>query len=257
MAHRRANMRVSESRNVRLSALHVQGFQCQYQVLSASPLAKPVDKVLDTAKACAYLALVGWTDEGCPEPVLGFASSVFRMIFTHFFAPLSQVLAGGRLVRPEGGGQFYAPTVLAGVTPAMRIWREEVFGPVRSLPRLRPFTVPGLPQTVLEIPGHQPCANGVVARAQVSTGTATHTNNIGSEQEKLTCHALHAPTWGTCVRQGDGGGALQHRRRGGGAGQRLRFWTGLGCVFAQPAPRERHWRAPGGAQGRTLSGVCL
>lgn len=41
-----------------------------------------------------------------------------------------QLLAGGRLVRPPGGGQFYAPTVLAGVTPAMRIWREEVFGPV-------------------------------------------------------------------------------------------------------------------------------
>ena len=43
-----------------------------------------------------------------------------------------QALAGGRLVHPPGGGQFYAPTVLAGVTPAMRIWREEVFGPVRG-----------------------------------------------------------------------------------------------------------------------------
>ncbi|KAK9821805.1 hypothetical protein WJX81_007733 [Elliptochloris bilobata] len=45
----------------------------------------------------------------------------------------AQVLAGGRLVRPPGGGQFYAPTVLAGVTPAMRIWREEVFGPVMAI----------------------------------------------------------------------------------------------------------------------------
>ncbi len=45
------------------------------------------------------------------------------------------MVAGGRLVRPPGGGQFYAPTVLAGVTPAMRIWREEVFGPVRAPPR--------------------------------------------------------------------------------------------------------------------------
>ena len=33
-------------------------------------------------------------------------------------------------MRPPGGGHFYAPTVLAGVTPDMRIWREEVFGPV-------------------------------------------------------------------------------------------------------------------------------
>ena len=45
----------------------------------------------------------------------------------------AQVLAGGRLVRHASGGQFYAPTVLAGVTPRMRIWREEVFGPVLAV----------------------------------------------------------------------------------------------------------------------------
>ena len=38
-------------------------------------------------------------------------------------------MAGG--VLPVGmGGQFYPPTVLAGVTCEMRVWREEVFGPV-------------------------------------------------------------------------------------------------------------------------------
>ena len=41
-----------------------------------------------------------------------------------------QVLVGGKLVKSGAGGQFYAPTVLVGVTPSMRIWREEVFGPV-------------------------------------------------------------------------------------------------------------------------------
>lgn len=42
------------------------------------------------------------------------------------------VLAGGVMpqVTLERRGQFYPPTVLAGVTPAMRIWSEEVFGPV-------------------------------------------------------------------------------------------------------------------------------
>jgi acyl-CoA reductase-like NAD-dependent aldehyde dehydrogenase len=46
----------------------------------------------------------------------------------------AKLLAGGKL--PAGdctkgaAGQFYPPTVLAGVTPAMRIAREEVFGPV-------------------------------------------------------------------------------------------------------------------------------
>jgi succinate-semialdehyde dehydrogenase/glutarate-semialdehyde dehydrogenase len=43
----------------------------------------------------------------------------------------AQVLCGGE--RPEGPGWFYPPTVVAGVTPAMRMHREEVFGPVASL----------------------------------------------------------------------------------------------------------------------------
>ena len=46
------------------------------------------------------------------------------------------MLAGGHLVAHPSGGQFYAPTVLAGVTPAMRIWREEVFGPVLAVVRV-------------------------------------------------------------------------------------------------------------------------
>jgi acyl-CoA reductase-like NAD-dependent aldehyde dehydrogenase len=48
----------------------------------------------------------------------------------------AQVLAGGSLVAHPSGGQFYAPTVLTGVTPAMRIWREEVFGPVLAVVRV-------------------------------------------------------------------------------------------------------------------------
>ncbi|MEU4685416.1 NADP-dependent succinic semialdehyde dehydrogenase [Streptomyces xinghaiensis] len=46
------------------------------------------------------------------------------------------VLCGGR--RPEGlpDGWFYEPTVLADVTPEMRIHREEAFGPVASVYRV-------------------------------------------------------------------------------------------------------------------------
>lgn len=40
----------------------------------------------------------------------------------------AEVLTGGR--RREGPGTFYEPTVLVGVTPEMRVWREETFGPV-------------------------------------------------------------------------------------------------------------------------------
>ena len=43
----------------------------------------------------------------------------------------ARVLCGG--VRHEQGGNFFQPTVLADVTPAMRVAREETFGPVAPL----------------------------------------------------------------------------------------------------------------------------
>jgi len=45
------------------------------------------------------------------------------------------VLAGGR-PRPDLGRYFYEPTVLADVTPEMKVYREETFGPVVSLYRV-------------------------------------------------------------------------------------------------------------------------
>lgn len=47
----------------------------------------------------------------------------------------AEILAGG--VVPDGPGWFYPPTVVAGVTPAMRLHQEEAFGPVASLYRVR------------------------------------------------------------------------------------------------------------------------
>ena len=41
----------------------------------------------------------------------------------------ARVLTGGSRL-PKLGPNFYAPTVLADVTHAMRIMREETFGPV-------------------------------------------------------------------------------------------------------------------------------
>lgn len=47
----------------------------------------------------------------------------------------AKLLTGGKRLqgKPHATGHFFAPTVLSGVTPAMRIAREEVFGPVVSL----------------------------------------------------------------------------------------------------------------------------
>ncbi|MDL4776517.1 MULTISPECIES: NADP-dependent succinic semialdehyde dehydrogenase [Thermomonosporaceae] len=47
----------------------------------------------------------------------------------------ARVLCGGE--RPPGPGWYYPPTVLTGVTPDMRMFGEEVFGPVAALYRVR------------------------------------------------------------------------------------------------------------------------
>jgi succinate-semialdehyde dehydrogenase/glutarate-semialdehyde dehydrogenase len=46
----------------------------------------------------------------------------------------ARVLCGG--VAPQGPGWFYPPTVVADLTPEMRMWSDEVFGPVAGLFRV-------------------------------------------------------------------------------------------------------------------------
>ncbi len=46
----------------------------------------------------------------------------------------AEILTGG--TQPSGPGWFYPPTVIAGVTPAMRLHLEEAFGPVATLYRV-------------------------------------------------------------------------------------------------------------------------
>lgn len=43
----------------------------------------------------------------------------------------AEILTGGEAI--SGPGYFYQPTVLAGVTPEMQIWRQEIFGPVAPI----------------------------------------------------------------------------------------------------------------------------
>jgi succinate-semialdehyde dehydrogenase/glutarate-semialdehyde dehydrogenase len=49
-------------------------------------------------------------------------------------AKRATVLCGG--AAPDGPGFYYPPTALAGITPEMRVHREEVFGPVATLYRV-------------------------------------------------------------------------------------------------------------------------
>jgi succinate-semialdehyde dehydrogenase/glutarate-semialdehyde dehydrogenase len=46
----------------------------------------------------------------------------------------AKVLCGGE--RPDRPGWWYPATVIEGVTPEMRLWREEAFGPVATLIRV-------------------------------------------------------------------------------------------------------------------------
>jgi len=45
----------------------------------------------------------------------------------------AKVLVGGVLPDGTDRGYFFPPTVLVGVTPTMRVWREEAFGPVLAV----------------------------------------------------------------------------------------------------------------------------
>ncbi|MBT2382930.1 NADP-dependent succinic semialdehyde dehydrogenase [Streptomyces sp. ISL-11] len=49
----------------------------------------------------------------------------------------ARALCGGRRPEKQPQGFFYEPTVLAGITPQMRVHREETFGPVATLYRAR------------------------------------------------------------------------------------------------------------------------
>jgi succinate-semialdehyde dehydrogenase/glutarate-semialdehyde dehydrogenase len=49
----------------------------------------------------------------------------------------ARVVVGGQ--RPDGPGWYYPPTLITGITKDMRMYREEVFGPVASLYRVPDF----------------------------------------------------------------------------------------------------------------------
>ncbi len=78
----------------------------------------------------------------------------------------ARVLCGG--AAPDRPGFYYPPTVLASITPAMRVHSEEVFGPVATLYR------------VADIDGAIELANGT----EFGLGANAWTNDEG-EQERL------------------------------------------------------------------------
>ena len=49
----------------------------------------------------------------------------------------ARVIAGGERRKDLGGGTFFRPTILVDVTPSMDVSREETFGPVLPIIRVR------------------------------------------------------------------------------------------------------------------------
>jgi acyl-CoA reductase-like NAD-dependent aldehyde dehydrogenase len=50
----------------------------------------------------------------------------------------ARLVCGGKRAKiRKGSKQFYEPTILDGVSPDMRLWREEAFGPVMAITRVR------------------------------------------------------------------------------------------------------------------------
>jgi len=79
----------------------------------------------------------------------------------------AEVRCGGTV--PEGPGWYYPPTVLCGVTPGMRVYEEEVFGPVAVVERARDL------DHALEL------AN----RTAFGLGSAVWTNDEGEQRRSI------------------------------------------------------------------------
>jgi malonate-semialdehyde dehydrogenase (acetylating)/methylmalonate-semialdehyde dehydrogenase len=62
----------------------------------------------------------------------------------------AELVVDGRGRHPAGPGFFLGPTLFDHVTPAMRIWREEIFGPVLLIAR-----VPDLEAALALVAGHE------------------------------------------------------------------------------------------------------
>jgi len=89
------------------------------------------------AAAVAQLKVGAGTEPGVLQGPLIDANALAKVeeLVADVVAQGGRVVTGGR--RHARGGTFYEPTILADVTPAMQLAREEIFGPVAPLFRFR------------------------------------------------------------------------------------------------------------------------
>jgi len=104
-----------------------------YESIAPKFLEVMVEKVRNLRQGCP----LGQEDVDCGAMVMGAQCDLIQELIDDAAAKGAKVHCGGRR-NPALAGQFYEPTLLSGVTRDMRIWREEVFGPVMCV-----IAVPG------------------------------------------------------------------------------------------------------------------
>jgi malonate-semialdehyde dehydrogenase (acetylating) / methylmalonate-semialdehyde dehydrogenase len=125
-------------------ALLLSAFGCAGERCMAGSIALPVGKVADSLveRLCqgASLMKVGPTDNGA-DVDMGPVITREHLERVEGYLDIGQsegaeVALDGRSNRPEGEGFLIGPSVLDHVEPAMRVAREEIFGPVLSVLRV-------------------------------------------------------------------------------------------------------------------------
>ncbi|PRW57735.1 Aldehyde dehydrogenase 22A1 [Chlorella sorokiniana] len=92
-----------------------------------------VRRAAETTAALRQGAASGEEMVDCGAMCMPGAAEKVQELIDDAVAKGATVAAGGKLPRGGAAGQFYPPTVITGVTPDMRIWQEEVFGPVMAV----------------------------------------------------------------------------------------------------------------------------
>jgi succinate-semialdehyde dehydrogenase / glutarate-semialdehyde dehydrogenase len=99
------------------------------RVLVEAPVFEAFSQALAAEANCIALAHPG-IDDGVIGPIIAARQAeLIQAQLEDAFAHGARALAGGRIEEIDGGW-WCRPTVLVNVTPAMRIMREETFGPV-------------------------------------------------------------------------------------------------------------------------------
>jgi acyl-CoA reductase-like NAD-dependent aldehyde dehydrogenase len=96
-----------------------------YESIAADFIDGIKDKVATLRQGCPL-----GNDVDCGAMVMDQQCDLIQALVDDAVKKGATVHCGGKRNTSNGGGQFYQPTLLSGVTSEMRIWKEEVFGPI-------------------------------------------------------------------------------------------------------------------------------